>query len=190
MKLNINLNKEKREEETKDESFINYHILNLEVDGKEYSFDVGPLISLSNKNLEYLSIEELENALEKTSSYRFSISTLKEKVNEKLSQFKEEFDKWQAENWFLATSIAVKRRKQIKDEENVPNNWFGSITKEEVRGLLAIAEDTKKEFQRLNHLIRKYDSAYNQLTNLLSILEDRGSQLQSIMRNRGNKKFI
>lgn len=192
--MNIRISKateESRIEEQKAtiEEFINFHLLEIEHNGKKHLYDIGPLISISNKTIESLSPEELDNALERTSAYRFSVAHLKELVNETLQENSENFDSWMANNWEFAVRVAIQRRKQIKSDEGSTAGWINSVTKEEIRGIIATHQTTIENYNSKIKQIWKYEKANRLLSNLLSILEDRGSQLQSIIKSRQTKKF-
>jgi len=169
--------------------FINFYILEIEINGELKRFNIEPLLSITNKNLEFLSLEELDSSLEGVSSYRFSILSLKEEINEKLTSLKEDLDKWHGENWETATNLALTRRKKQKDETKATGSWFGSITKEEIKGIYLSSHELFPDYLNKLSLIRKQQKRFNILNELLKILEDRGSQLQTIIKSKQMKKF-
>jgi len=192
MKIKIKTPEEKeelkniKEEEIKDE--LDFHIIEIpDKNGEFIKFNVEPLISLSNKDIEQLSPEELDNALNLIASYRFSILNLKANVDEIYEELKDDYRKWHSEKWELIVQEAVIRRNQIKAAEGVPNSWFGSITKEEIHGLIISNELTKAEYAKKSSQLRKYNKINEILDGLIEILRDRGSQLQTIMNRRIRK---
>ena len=56
------------------------------------------------------------------------------------------------------------------------------FTKEELRGLML--RYYPNEYKERKGLVNRYITANNQLSQLLKILEDRGSQIQTILRRR------
>lgn len=192
MNIVIDKNSEVVEEDQakKQESdFVNFHILHIEDHGEEKQINIEPLLSISNKGLEFLSIEELDKSLEEVSAYRFSILTLKENITERLNAYKESIDEWQSANWTKAVKIAMNRRIQIKEDKKVSNGWFGSVTKEEIKGIYLSDKEAFPNYLQQTFKIRKYQKSSNILSDLLKILEDRGSQLQTIIKSKQIKKF-
>ena len=180
--MEIKLNKPTIETEDKKERFPEFTIIDFELDGKRYYHDMAPLLKVSNVGLDHATDKEIDEHLERVSVFRFSVATLKELVQIELTKHQEAMDKWQSEIWEDLYETAIEHRKYLKTEKKATASWIGSITKEELRGLiLRQYPDTYKDFRKV---INKYTMANNQLGQLLKILEDRGSQLQTILRRR------
>ena len=162
--------------------FPSYSILEYQLDGNIYKVDMSPLLSVSNSGLESASDKEIDEHLERLSTFRFSVATLKERINEELVRAQEQFEKWQSSIWEELYREAIERRKNLKTETKAAASWFGSINKEELRGLML--EIYWETYKNMKEPLSKFQYANNQLGNLLRILEDRGSQLQTILRRR------
>jgi len=159
-----------------------FNIIEYELYGKRYSMDVSPLLSITNAGLESASDAEIDEHLEKIAAYRHSIATLKEAINIESVKAQEAYDKWQSEKWVEVNRIALLRRKNLKEETGSQGGWFGGVTKEELKGLLMtqFEEDYNKYHQR----VIKYRMMDKVIGNLLDVLADRGSQIQTIVRRR------
>jgi hypothetical protein len=187
MDININLDKpikeqeeEKAEDITKDVPLFN--IIEYELNGKLYRMDVSPLLQISNAGLESATDAEIDEHLEKIAAYRHSIAALKEAINTQFIKSQEAFDKWQSSKWVETNRIALLRRKNLKEETASQGGWFGSITKEELKGILL--SEFSNEYVDHDLPVVKYRTMDRVIGNLLKILEDRGSQIQTIVRRR------
>ena len=187
----IDLNNEPGEKVSEElQEFPNLNILHLEINFKKINYNLASLLSLSYDRLELIGPEKLEEALEKSSAFRFSIAALLESTKDKLNEIKIEFDKWAGENNKAIMLLAVSQRKEIKTQENVPNNWFGSITKEEMHKTFLSSEHLSSNYVKRLRLVRKYQRAIDLLDKLYSIIESRAMAIQSILKRRQNRHNI
>jgi hypothetical protein len=159
-----------------------FNMVEYELNGKRYTMDVSPLLSITNEGLEAASDLEIDTHLEKIAAYRHSIATLKESIGNEHIRAQEKFEKWQSKNWNEAVKIALLSRKELKDETGAQGGWFGSVTKEEIKGIMMTKFES--EYDLLNDALIKYKTMDKVIGNLLKILEDRGSQVQTIIRRR------
>ena len=159
-----------------------FNIVEYDLYGTRYQMDVSPLLTISNKGMESATDAEIDDHLEKIAAYRHSIATLKEAIGTELIKAQEAYDKWQSNKWVDVNRIAIKRRKDLKEETGGLGGWFGSITKEELKGILLT--NFEEEYNQRNDLVVKYKMMDKVIGNLLKILEDRGSQIQTIVRRR------
>ena len=159
-----------------------FNLIEYELYGERYKMDVSPLLTISNAGLESATDMEIDEHLEKIAAYRHSIATLKEAINLELVRASEAFESWQSRKWIEVSRIALSRRKQLKEETGSAAGWFGSVTKEELRGILMT--EFKKDFNEIENKVLKYRMMDKVIGNLLKILEDRGSQVQTIIRRR------
>ena len=174
---------QKRQEEPElTEEIPFFNIVEYELKGKRYKMDVTPLLQISNQGLEAATDLEIDDHLEKIAAFRHSIATLKEWINKKYIKVHEAFDKWQAEQWVELNRIALLRRKELKEETGGQGGWFGSITKEELKGL--IMTKFPEHYRQHSDMVAKYRTMDKIIGNLLKILEDRGSQIQTIIRRK------
>lgn len=159
-----------------------FNIIEYELNDKRYKMDVSPLLQISNKGLESATDAEIDDHLEKIAAFRHSIATLKEAISREYIKSQEAFDRWQSSKWIELNRIALIRRKQLKEETGGQGGWFGSITKEELKGLLL--SEFSNEYTDHDLPVVKYRMMDKVIGNLLRILEDRGSQIQTIVRRR------
>ena len=159
-----------------------FNIVEYDLYGTRYQIDVSPLLTISNKGMESATDMEIDEHLEKIAAYRHSIATLKEAIGTEFVKAQEAYDKWQSSKWIDVNRIAIKRRKDLKEETSGLGGWFGSITKEELKGILLT--NFEEEYNQRNDLVVKYKMMDKVIGNLLKILEDRGSQIQTIVRRR------
>ena len=159
-----------------------FNIVEYDLYGIRYKMDVSPLLTISNKGLESASDAEIDEHLEKIAAYRHSIATLKEAIGTEFVKAQEAYDKWQSSKWIDVNRIAIQRRKDLKEETGSLGGWVGGITKEELRGILLTSFE--EEYNQYNHPVVKYRMMDKVIGNLLKILEDRGSQIQTIVRRK------
>jgi len=195
MKISLkNMNEEEVEEEVEEETteevgpvvqletFPEFTFIDFEVNGKRYYHDLSPLLRVTNAGLDQATDLEIDIHLEKLGVFRFSVAHLKELVQDELTKHQEALERWQSEIWGDLYSQAIDRRKELKSEKKATASWLGSITKEELRGLMLRTYPVK--YKELKIIVNNYSRANNQLAQLLKILEDRGSQIQTILRRR------
>ena len=159
-----------------------FNVVEYDLYGTRYSMDVSPLLSISNKGLESATDAEIDEHLEKIAAYRHSIATLKEAIGTEFVKAQEAYDKWQSSKWVDVNRIAIQRRKNLREETGGLGGWFGSITKEELKGILLTSFE--EEYNQHSHPVVKYRMMDKVIGNLLKILEDRGSQIQTIVRRK------
>jgi hypothetical protein len=159
-----------------------FNVIQYDLYGKRYSMDVSPLLTISNAGLEGASDAEIDEHLEKIAAYRHSIATLKEAISTEFVKAQEAYAKWQSNKWVDVNKIALARRRELKEETGSTAGWFGSVTKEELHGILLTRFE--EEYDKYNLPVVKYRMMDKVIGNLLKILEDRGSQVQTIIRRR------
>jgi len=62
-----------------------------------------------------------------------------------------------ANNWEFAVRVAIQRRKQIKSDEGSTAGWINSVTKEEIRGIIATHQTTIENYNSKIKQIWKYE---------------------------------
>ncbi len=159
-----------------------FNVVEYDLYGTRYKMDVSPLLTITNAGLESATDMEIDEHLEKIAAYRHSIATLKEAIGTEFVKAQEAYDKWQSGKWIDVNRIAIERRRHLKEETGGQGGWFGSITKEELKGILLTSFE--EEYNQYNHPVVKYRMMDRVIGNLLKILEDRGSQIQTIVRRK------
>jgi hypothetical protein len=168
--------------EQRTEDFPDFSYLEYELYDKKYKIDLTPLLKVSNQGLEGVSAKEIDEHLERIAAFRHSVATLKELINKEYVRAIEDMERWQSQIWGSLYEVAINRRRELKERTGSTAGWFGSITKEELRGLMLI--QFEEEYKKKRNVVNKYQTANNLLGNLLKILEDRGSQIQTILKRR------
>ena len=177
--------KKQREEPTDEvikEEFPSFTIIEFELNGKKHKIDVAPLLRVSNEGLESAPDKVIDEHLEGLSVFRFSVATLKELVSNEYTKASQDFDRWTNKKWKDAYRFAIKRRQELKTETKSAASWIGSITKEEIKSIMLSAYSN--EYIDAEYPSVKLKMINNQLGSLTKILEDRGSQIQTILRRR------
>ena len=80
--------------------------------------------------------------------------------------------------------MLIDERKQLKLDEKIPNNWLGSITKEEIRGKILTNPVFKEEFEHYTDTLDNMTKQKTLCNGLRDILNERGRHLQSLGKRR------
>jgi len=134
--------------------------------------------------LDDLTDGDLDNALDQCSYYRFTFLAAGVELEHTMDTNKREFEAWYAEKTELARKEIIAERKAMKERDKLPNNWLGSITKDDLRNKIMISPITKQEY---NNFVVKLSDMGKQIKlcyGLRDILQERGRHLQSLGRRR------
>ena len=112
-----------------------FHI-QFSIGGKVFKKAVDGLLSFETESLDDLTDEDLDKALDQCSYYRFTFLAAAAELETAILVKQREFDTWYAESSTLARHMLIDERQVLKLDKKIPNNWLGSITKEEIRGKL------------------------------------------------------
>ena len=101
-----------------------------------------------------------------------------------MDTFKREYETWYAEKIELARKEIIAERKAMKERDKLPNNWLGSITKDDLKNNIMTSPLTKQEYNdfvvKLSDMSKQIKLCYG----LRDILQERGRHLQSLGKRR------
>jgi len=171
----------KDKEEFIDPSFFK---IQFSIKGKVFKKAVDGLLAFESDQLDDLTDGDLDNALDQCSYYRFTFLAAGVELEHVMDTNKREFEAWYAEKTELARKEIIAERKAMKERDKLPNNWLGSITKDDLRNKIMISPITKQEYNdfvvKLSNMGKQIKLCYG----LRDILQERGRHLQSLGRRR------
>ena len=112
-------------ETTIDSAFFD---LKFKINGKIFKIAVDHLLRFEEEDPESWSDAAIDKALNDCSYYRFTFIAASEELAQKRSKLERDFETWLTEKAIEARQGIIEERLIIKEEKNVPNSWFGSIT--------------------------------------------------------------
>jgi hypothetical protein len=171
----------KDKEEFIDPSFFK---IQFSIKGRVFKKAVDGLLAFETDQLDDLTDGDLDNALDQCSYYRFTFLAAGVELEHAMDTNKREFEAWYAEKTELARKEIIAERKAMKERDKLPNNWLGSITKDDLRNKIMISPITKQEY---NNFVVKLSDMGKQIKlcyGLRDILQERGRHLQSLGRRR------
>ena len=171
----------KDKEEFIDPSFFK---IQFSIKGRVFKKAVDGLLAFETDQLDDLTDGDLDNALDQCSYYRFTFLAAGVELEHAMDTHKREFEAWYAEKIELARKEIIAERKAMKERDKLPNNWLGSITKDDLRNKIMISAITKQEY---NDFVVKLSDMGKQIKlcyGLRDILQERGRHLQSLGRRR------
>jgi len=169
-----------------DEEFIDPGFFHLEftINGMVFKKAVDGLLAFESEDLGELTDADIDKALVHCSYYRFTFLAAGAEVEARLSTIEREYLTWYAGASETARSGIMTERKKIKERDKIPNNWFGSITKQEIEHKLLLDPTSLKKLVKHQELVAEMKKHIKLLYGLRDILQDRGGHLQSIGRRR------
>ena len=133
---------------------------------------------------------DLDKALDYCSYYRFTFLAAGAEIEAKLAKVNREFNTWYAEVEQEVRRNTITERLAVKEKDKVPNNWFGSMTKQEIEGRILTDENYSKTYNSYQTKMEGMKKTMKLLYGLRDILQDRGGHLQSLGKRRlENRKW-
>jgi len=160
-----------------------FHI-QFSIGGKVFKKAVDGLLSFETENLDDLTDEDLDKALDHCSYYRFTFLAAAAELETAIAVKTREYDTWKAEASTQARHMLIDERMAMKLDKKVPNNWLGSITKEEIHGKLLTNTIFKQEMTEYMTTIDNMTKQKTICNGLRDILNERGRHLQSLGKRR------
>lgn len=168
-------------EEFIDPSF--FHI-QFSIGGKVFKKAVDGLLSFEVENLDDLTDEDLDKALDQCSYYRFTFLAAAAELETAIAKKQREYDAWRADASQQARRMLIEERQALKVQEKVPNNWIGSVTKEEIHGKLLTNKLFSEQMTQFETTIDNMTKQKTICNGLRDILNERGRHLQSLGKRR------
>lgn len=160
-----------------DPGFFN---IQFKINGKVFKIAVDGLLKFEQEDPSDWSDSSIDKGMQECSYYRFTFLAAAEELGQAILNTTREFETWKLEANNIARNKIIDDRLVIKKEKNVPNNWFGSITKEELS--MTIMQDDK--FTEYSNKINEMKKNEKLLRTLSLIMHERGGYLQSIGKRR------
>ena len=171
----------KDKEEFIDPSFFK---IQFSIKGRVFKKAVDSLLAFETDELDDLIDEDLDKALDQCSYYRFTFLAAGVELEHAMDTFKREYETWYAEKIELARKEIIAERKSMKERHKLPNNWLGSITKDDLKNNIMTSPLTKQEYNdfvvKLSDMSKQIKLCYG----LRDILQERGRHLQSLGKRR------
>ena len=171
----------KDKEEFIDPSFFK---IQFSIKGRVFKKAVDSLLAFETDELDDLIDEDLDKALDQCSYYRFTFLAAGVELEHTMDTFKREYETWYAEKIELARKEIIAERKAMKERDKLPNNWLGSITKDDLKNNIMTSPLTKQEYNdfvvKLSDMSKQIKLCYG----LRDILQERGRHLQSLGKRR------
>ena len=168
------------------EEFIDpgFFKIQFSIGGKVFKKAVDGLLAFDTNNLDDLTDEDLDKALDQCSYYRFTFLAAGVELETAMDGIKREFETWYGEAAEGARKSIIEDRKEWKEKEKLPNSWMGSITKDDLKHWVMNSESYKEKY---NSYMIKLSEMKKQLLlcyGLRDILQERGRHLQSLGKRR------
>ena len=160
-----------------DPGFFN---IQFKINGKVFKIAVDGLLKFEKEDPSDWADASIDKGMQECSYYRFTFLAAAEELGQAILNTTREFETWKLEANSIARNKIIDDRLVIKKEKNVPNNWFGSITKEELS--MTIMQDEK--FTEYSDKINEMKKNEKLLRTLSLIMHERGGYLQSIGKRR------
>jgi len=158
--------------------------IRFRINNKVFKKSVDDLLTFDKENLDELSDRELDAALDKVSYWRFTFMAAASELEQKLNQVEREFRTWYAGVSEEAREGLYEKRKAIKKRDNIPNSWFGSITKQEIEDQILLNPQWGPKYSSYQDKMSEIRKNMNLLYSLRDTIHDRGGLLQTISRRR------
>tara|TARA_R100000458_G_scaffold59951_1_gene73168 strand:- start:2183 stop:2776 length:594 start_codon:yes stop_codon:yes gene_type:complete len=160
-----------------DESFFE---IKFKINGKVFKIAVDGLLKFEKEDPADWNDNAIDKGMQECSYYRYTFLAAAEELGQKILQTEREFEAWKLEAYSNARSQIIDERLIVKQEKNVPNNWFGSITKEELGRMVM----QHPEFISYSDRLAEMKKNEKLLRTLSLIMHERGGYLQSIGKRR------
>ena len=117
------------------EEFIDpgFFKIQFSIGGKVFKKAVDGLLAFDTNNLDDLTDEDLDKALDQCSYYRFTFLAAGVELETTMDGIKREFDAWYGEAAEMARKFIIQERKSWKEKDKLPNSWIGSVTKDDLK---------------------------------------------------------
>ncbi len=158
--------------------------IKFKINNKVFKKTVDDLLTFDKENLDEISDKELDRALDQVSYWRFTFMAAASELEHKLNEIEREFNAWFAEVSEEARNKIYEKRKEIKKRDNIPNNWFGSITKQEIENQILLDPTWGPRYNQYQAKMSDIRKNMNLLFSLKDTIHDRGGLLQTISRRR------
>lgn len=158
--------------------------IKFKINNKVFKKSVDDLLTFDKENLDELSDRELDKALDQVSYWRFTFMAAASELEHKLNEIERDFRTWYAGVSEEARNQIYTKRKEIKKRDNIPNNWFGSITKQEIEDKILLHPEWGPKFNQYQAKMSDIRKNMNLLFSLRDTIQDRGGLLQTISRRR------
>lgn len=158
--------------------------IQFSINGKVFKQAVDGLLAFETENLDELTDEDLDKALDQCSYYRFTFLAAGSELETAIARKQREFDTWYAEAATQARQMLIEERQILKADKKIPNNWLGSMTKEEVRGKILTNPVFKEEYESYSNTLDNMTKQKTLCNGLRDILNERGRHLQSLGKRR------
>jgi len=158
--------------------------IKFKINGKVFKKSVDDLLSFDKENLDEISDKELDRALDRVSYWRFTFMAAASELEHKVNEIEREFRAWYADVSEKARQNLFEKRKKIKDRDKVPNNWFGSVTKQEIEDQVLLNPDWGPIYSNYQKKLSDLKKNMSLLFSLRDTIHDRGGLLQTISRRR------
>jgi len=155
--------------------------ITIQIKGKSYIIDLSELIKLKTDITSDLSNIELEQQLEKISSYLHTISVAYEEIHSKKWQKELEFDIWYKKKQAEAEeAIFARMQKEVKEGIRSKSNTAPTKAQIEAWIVTKYGDEYKRLFTELQTLKEQSDFLFREF----KILSGRGTHLQTILKSR------
>lgn len=171
----------KRIEHQVDDEFFD---VKFKINGKIFDVAVRELLSFEAENLDEVSDDEFDKALDVCSYWRYTFLSGAVELEKKLGTLEREQKVWMATAIDEARLSIIEQRSKTKKETKVPNSWFGTITKQEIENELFSNPDLKEEALEFDEKISDIRAQIKLMYGLRDVLEQRGNHLQSLGKRR------
>jgi len=166
----------------------NFFKVSFSINGKVFIKAVDDLLVFEKESLDEVSDPELDNALNRVDYHRYTFLAAGCELETTIARKQRELKSWLAEAVKKVKLLIIRERRELKESENIPNNWFGSITKQEIEDKILTTKELAEEYKELQDTIAEMEKYKKVLFGLKDILQDRGSHLQSLIRRRIENK--
>lgn len=163
----------------------------FKIDGKIFSIAVDDLLKFEQEDLDQVTDASFDKALDQCSYYRYTFLSAAVELEKKLSIIEREHKQWYAGASRIARDNVIAERAEVKKRTKVPNNWFGSITKQDMENAFYSDEELREILDEYESKSNEMRSQIKLLYGLRDILEQRGHHLQSLGKRRleNNREF-
>ena len=158
--------------------------IKFKINDRIFKIAVDKLLKFEEENLDEVSDMAFDKALDKCSYYRFTFLSAAVELEKKLAIIEREQKQWIAGATNIVRSNIIEDRAKVKKDTGVPNNWFGSITKQEIENGFYEDEELREIFTDFESQVSEIQAQIKLMYGLRDILEQRGNHLQSLGKRR------
>lgn len=164
----------------------------FKLNDRVFKIAVDTLLSFEEENLDEVSDQAFDKALDQCSYYRFTFLSAAVELEKKVAIIERQFHQWLAGTDKMVREAIIDERSKIKKETKVPNSWFGSITKQDMEYGYYKDPELNRIYQDHSQKISELRAQIKLMYGLRDVLEQRGNHLQSLGKRRlenQNKNF-